>query len=121
MRTVDLPKHAQAQRLRREATKAERLLWSRLKNRALGGHKFVRQEVTGPYFPDFVCRERMFIVEVDGATHSTDVEKAKDAARERFLRAEGYRIIRVQNADIYENLDGVCAYILMMLEERDTL
>ncbi|GLS17340.1 hypothetical protein GCM10007874_03550 [Labrys miyagiensis] len=60
-------------------------------------------------------------MEVDGATHSTDAEKAKDVARERFLRAEGYRVIRVQNADVYENLDGVCEYILMMLEERDTL
>jgi very-short-patch-repair endonuclease len=97
------------------------MLWSRLKNRALGGHKFVRQDVVGPYFPDFVCREQMLVVEVDGATHSTIAEKAKDAARERFLKAEGYRVIRVQNANIYENLDGVCEFILAAVEGRDTL
>jgi very-short-patch-repair endonuclease len=34
--------------------------------------KFVRQYSIGPYFVDFVCRERMIIVEIDGATHSTE-------------------------------------------------
>jgi very-short-patch-repair endonuclease len=121
MRTTDLPKHAQAQHLRRTATKAERMLWNRLKNRALGGHKFVRQLVVGPYIADFVCREQMFIVEVDGATHSMPAERAKDAARGRFLQEQGYRVLRIQNAEIYESLDGVCDLILAKIEGRDTL
>jgi len=60
-------------------------------------------------------------VEVDGATHSTEVEKARDAVREHFRRTAGYRIVRVQNAEIYETIDGVCEYILTMLQGRDTL
>ena len=35
-------------------TDAERKFWSRVRNRALGGFKFVRQEPIGPYFAGFV-------------------------------------------------------------------
>jgi len=38
----------------------------------------VRQMPVDPYFVDFVCRERKVVVEVDGGTHSTDEEVARD-------------------------------------------
>jgi len=56
--------------LRSRATSAEDRMWSALRNRRLNGLKFVRQCSIGPYFVDFVCRERKIIVEIDGATHS---------------------------------------------------
>ena len=83
-------------------------MWSVLRGRRLNGMKFVRQYAVGPYFADFVCREYAVIVEVDGATHSTDDEIAHDARRADFLCTQGYRIFRVANTDVYENLDGVC-------------
>jgi hypothetical protein len=57
------------------------------RNRRLGGHKLVRQVPIGPYFADFVCRERKVIIEVDGGTHSTDREIADDAKRTSDLQA----------------------------------
>jgi very-short-patch-repair endonuclease len=46
------------------------LLWNRIRNRQLGGVKFVRQEPIGRYYADFVCRERRIVVELDGGQHA---------------------------------------------------
>ncbi|MBX9777409.1 MAG: endonuclease domain-containing protein [Xanthobacteraceae bacterium] len=93
--------------LRSRATSAEDRMWSALRGRRLDGLKFVRQYPIGPYVVDFVCREQAIVVEIDGATHSTDDELASDKRRAEFLRAQSYRIFRVTNIDVYENLDGV--------------
>jgi very-short-patch-repair endonuclease len=84
-------------------------MWSALRGGRLDGLKFVRQHPIGPYFADFACRKRMTIVEIDGATHSTDEEVGSDARRSAYLRAQGFRIFRASNGDVYENLEGVLA------------
>ena len=88
------------------------LMWFELRSRRLGGFKFVRECPIGPFFADFACREHKVIVEIDGGTHSTDVEIANDKARESYLIQEGYRVFRVSNGDVYQNLDGVCDALL---------
>ena len=118
MRSIDLPTHAAAQRLGGDAPRAEKRLWRHLKNRALAGHKFVRQYPIGPYFADFVCRERMLVIEIDGATHSTDAEIARDLRRTVHLRENGYRVLRILNADVYESIEGVLDLILATIEEE---
>jgi very-short-patch-repair endonuclease len=117
MRGIRIPEVKRARALRRDATSAEKKLWAGLRNRALGGYKFVRQEHIGPYYADFACREACLIIEIDGATHSTEDEIAYDKRRENFLRAEGYRIIRFTNADVYEQAEGVFDAILAALAE----
>jgi very-short-patch-repair endonuclease len=104
--------------LRRDAPAAERMIWRCVRNRQLGGCKFVRQEPIGPYIADFVCREKKLIVEIDGATHSTDAEIARDARRTRYLASDGYRVIRFSNERVFENVDGVMEEILRELENR---
>jgi very-short-patch-repair endonuclease len=96
-----------ARELRRNATSAESKLWSHLRNRQLDGFKFVRQEPIGPFIADFLCRQRKLIVEIDGATHSTDEEVTRDASRTRYLEERGYTVIRFQNEDIYQAMDFV--------------
>jgi very-short-patch-repair endonuclease len=104
--------------LRSKPSSAEAKLWSRLRNRQLAGLKFVRQAPIDPYFADFLCRERMLVVEVDGGTHGCETEIAADARRTRDLERMGYRVFRVHNTDIYENLDGVLDGLLAFIEER---
>ena len=106
-----------ARTLRRNKTSAEAMLWQALRNRALAEHKFVRQELIGPYFADFCCRERKLIIEVDGATHSTDAELARDAKRTRFFEAQNYRVLRFTNADVYDDIESVTNTILAALGE----
>src|SRR5579864_2821771 len=105
MRGIRIPEAKRARALRRAATSAERKIWAALRNRGLGGHKFVRQEPIGPYYADFVCRDARLIVAIDGATHSTEKELSHDSAREDFLRAQGYRIVRFTNVEVYEQAD----------------
>src|SRR3954463_835770 len=89
-----------ARRLRVDQTDAESVLWNRIRNRKIDGHKFVRQEPIAGYVCDFVCREQRLVIEVDGGQHS---ESAADVARDRRLVEEGYRVLRFWNNDVLGN------------------
>jgi very-short-patch-repair endonuclease len=105
--------------LRANDTSAEDRVWQAIRSRQLGGYKFVRQLPIGPYFADFACRERKVILEIDGATHSSDGEIAYDVVRSAFLTQKGFRIFRAHNSEIYENLDGVLDTLLAFVEATD--
>ena len=104
-----------ARTLRIADTKAENRLWQALRNRQLEGRKFRRQHPIDRYVVDFVALSGKLIVEVDGATHSTPREIAHDEERTRHLEALGFRVMRVTNRDVSENLRGVLATILSEL------
>ncbi len=118
MRGLRLFERNRSRDLRRAQTPAEQKLWRKLRGRQLGEYKFVRQEPIGPFFADFVCREKKLIVEVDGATHSTEDELAYDARREKFLAGEGYRVLRVSNDEVFNNLDDLCETIFLALQTQ---
>jgi very-short-patch-repair endonuclease len=115
MRTRNIPKFARAQTLRASSTEAERKLWYRLRDRRLGGAKFVRQAPVGPYYADFVCRACKFVVELDGSQH---VDNAYDDKRDAILIALGYRVLRFWNADVLGAIDDVCETIVAAVEGR---
>lgn len=93
-----------ARHLRVNQTDAEKVLWNRLRNRQIDGHKFARQVPISGYICDFVCREKLLVIEVDGGQHA---ESAADAVRTRRLSEEGYRTIRFWNNEVLGNIDGV--------------
>jgi very-short-patch-repair endonuclease len=107
-----------ARHSRGEPTNAERKLWHALRAHRLAGLSFRRQSPCGPFIADFLCAEVRLIVEVDGATHSSDEEVACDKRRDAWFAANGYRVLRVTNEDVYRNLDGVCETILAWVERR---
>jgi len=115
MRTHDLPTTARAQTLRAAQTESETKLWHRLRDRRLGGMKFVRQAPIGPYYADFVCRACKLIVEVDGSQHA---QSAYDEQRDASLVARGYRVLRFWNDDVSRALDEVCETIVAATEGR---
>jgi very-short-patch-repair endonuclease len=92
-----------ARKLRRTLTRAETLLWSRLRD-GIGGMRFRRQHPIGPYIADFACIQARLVVEVDGATHGSDAERGHDARRAAFLRSKSWKIIRVTNDEVYHSL-----------------
>ncbi|MGB3797948.1 MAG: endonuclease domain-containing protein [Alteraurantiacibacter sp.] len=93
-----------ARNLRNAATPAERTLWNHL-SRKQQGAKFSRQMPIGPYFADFLCRELKLVVECDGFSH--DLRPEHDATRDRWMREEGYTVLRFSNTDVQENAEGV--------------
>ncbi len=96
-----------ARSLRRGATAAERRLWQGLRRKQVEGFRFRRQVILGDFIADFACFDARLVVEVDGATHSNDVEIARDAARSSALAEQGYAILRFTNDEVFRNLDGV--------------
>ena len=84
-----------ARKLRAQQTSAEARLWRVLRNRQLARWKFRRQHPIDRYVVDFITLDGKLIVEVDGATHSTRNELARDAERTRILEALGFHIVRV--------------------------
>jgi very-short-patch-repair endonuclease len=75
-----------ARSLRRGATAAERRLWQGLRRKQVEGFRFRRQVILGDFIADFAWFDARLVVEVDGATHSNEVEIARDAARPRRAR-----------------------------------
>ncbi len=93
-----------ARSLRKHLTRAETILWSRLRRGQMMGLRIRRQHPIGPYIADFACRPLKLVIEVDGATHT---DAAYDARRTAFMERQGWTVMRVFNVDVYESLDGV--------------
>jgi very-short-patch-repair endonuclease len=97
--------------MRREMTRAEFRLWHYLRKPGIEGLRFRRQAPVGPYIVDFFCPERQLVVEVDGDRHGLAEGERRDADRDAWLSAQGYRVVRVGNRDVLTNIDGVCRAI----------
>jgi len=104
-----------ARRLRVNQTDAETVLWNRIRNRQIDGHKFARQVPISGYICDFVCREFNLIVEVDGGQHN---ESAADAVRDRRLTEQGYKVLRFWNNDVLGNIEGILITLQAELSYR---
>jgi very-short-patch-repair endonuclease len=91
--------------LRKRQTDAENLIWRHLRRKQVEGLRFRRQHPIGKYIVDFVCLEKLLILEIDGGQHA--IEKEKDSLRDNWLIPEGYRILKFWNNEVFENLPGV--------------
>ncbi len=88
---------------RKYMTEAESALWKYLKSNGLG-HKFLRQHIIGDYIVDFLCRDKLLVIEVDGGYHSERIQQEDDAVRQQWLEEMGYKVIRFTNEDVLLNL-----------------
>ena|ERR1700741_4425485 len=91
-------------KLRNNPTSGEDLLWQALKGSKLEGRKFRRQHSIGKYVVDFYCPSENLILEVDGDIQQIEEVKEKDLVREKYLIDLGFKIVRIQNDDVFRNL-----------------
>lgn len=103
---------ANAKRLRKNMTDAEKALWLHLKA-GINGLKFRRQHPIGIYIADFFCHKAKLIIEIDGRIHSDPDVKKLDKQREMNLISLRYNIIRFSNEDVYKNPDRIIKEIEM--------
>jgi len=96
-----------AKDLRASATECERKLWAILRGKQFAGLRFRRQQPLGPYIADFYCSAAKLVVELDGGQHSADENMAYDAARDGWLRSQGYRVLRFSNEDFLKHRDVI--------------
>lgn len=104
-----------ARRMRRQPTKSERLLWSKLKGKQIG-HKFRRQSIILGWIVDFYCPSLKLVIEVDGSIHDTKKQKAKDRQRQEAIEAKGFRFLRFTNSQVNTDIDRVVSAIAQSCE-----
>ena len=100
--------------LRHYPTKAEVLLWQRLNKRQLDDYRFFRQYSAGPYILDFYCPKLRLAVEVDGARHAQEEDKAYDEERTSYLQTLNITTVRFWNQEVIERMDSVVAKIRLL-------
>ncbi|MDD4527907.1 MAG: DUF559 domain-containing protein [Candidatus Margulisbacteria bacterium] len=111
-----------AKKLRVNKTKAETILWERLRANKLGV-KIKRQVpisinvegVNKLYIADFCSKSRKVVIEVDGEYHQ--LIKEQDNLRDELFEKNGYLVIRFTNKQVYESIDDVLSSILNMLNK----
>lgn len=102
-------KHLEKRRkkLRNNATSAESFLWKYLQQKKLDGKKFRRQHSITNYIVDFYCPSEKLIVELDGEIHNNISQQNYDFERTQKLEALGFKVIRYENKQVFENLERV--------------
>lgn len=96
-----------ARKLRNKSTKAEIRLWNQLRNGKLNGFDFHRQKPIDKFIVDFFCYKLRLCIEVDGVTHNDPLVQDRDRKKEARLKELGYNILRYQDNDVIDNIDGV--------------
>ncbi len=112
-----MQRNKNANTLRKTQTDAEHLLWQKLRNRQLAGHKFRRQVPFDRYIVDFVCLDKRLVIEVDGSQHFK--REVYDADRTTYLQNLEYTVVRYWNNDVMRDTEAVLEDIFNRLEEMD--
>jgi very-short-patch-repair endonuclease len=107
-----------ARMLRKNQTEGEKILWKRLRNRGFMGKKFIRQhpiifdldEKQRFFIADFFCNECKLVVEIDGKVHLN--QREYDQYRDLIIQELGYKVIRVSNDMLLEEMDQFLNNIL---------
>ena len=97
-----------ARRLRREMTMAEAKLWAALRKLKLNVR---RQAPMGRFIADFIHHGARLVIEVDGYWHDTAGSVQRDVERDAWFRRQGYRVLRLKDSVVIENLEQVTELI----------
>jgi very-short-patch-repair endonuclease len=97
---------ATAKHLRKNMTKAEKILWEELREYKLG-IRFKPQHPMIHYIADFYSSSLRLVIEIDGPIHETS--KEKDEIRTKDLMDSGNTVIRFANDEVINHLpDVIC-------------
>ncbi len=106
-----------ARELRKNPTLAEKILWRRIRGKQLD-FEFHRQVPIDQFIVDFYCHELLLAVEVDGASHDSNDNRAKDLDRQARIENLGVSFLRFQDDEVINSLDGVVMKIKDWIEEN---
>ena len=109
---------------RKNMTKAEACLQKFvIGGKQIMNYQFRRQRPVLNYIADFMCKELMLIIEVDGVTHQWEEVYQKDLMREQELKAVGFHIMRFDDNEILSDINNVIrtieSYILDYEEKKN--
>jgi very-short-patch-repair endonuclease len=107
-----------ARALRQSSPDAERRVWSKLRDRKLGGYKFRRQRPIAGYIVDFVCLEAMLVIELDGSQNFEPAAVEADTRRTKVLSANGFHVLRFDNRQALAETAAVLLQVLEWLQRH---
>ena len=97
-------------------TVSERLLWEQLRDGRHGGRRWHRQTASGTFIFDFYCPSAKVVLEVDGGSHLSLGQQARDQDKNEYCACRGLQMVRVSAttvendlATVLARLDKVCA------------
>jgi len=107
-----------ANTLRKNMTKAEACLWKFvLRAGNMKGFIFRRQRPVLKYIADFMCKELMLVIEVDGITHQQEETFEKDKIKQKDLEYAGFKVIRFNDEEVLNDIENVRREIEFNVEE----
>jgi very-short-patch-repair endonuclease len=107
-----------ANKLRKEMTKAEACLWKYvLRAGMMKGYTFRTQRPVLRFIADLMCKELMLVIEVDGITHSYDEVIEKDAVKQEALEKAGFTVMRFTDDEVLHHIDQVRQRIEYWIED----
>ncbi len=100
-------------------TKAEAYLWKYvLRAKKMKGFQIRRQRPVLTYITDFMCKELMLVVEVDGSIHQLEEVMKYDGERQKALEEAGFTELRFTNEEVLENINAVYNYLEDWIEKK---
>ncbi|MDM7957363.1 endonuclease domain-containing protein [Blastomonas sp.] len=106
-----------SRKLRKAMSLPEVLLWQELRKRP-SGLKFRRQHTVGHYVLDFFCAEASLCIEIDGEQHNAGDQPEFDDSRGAWLDLHGIKTLRINAADVLNNLESVVEHIVDIALQR---
>lgn len=114
------PKKTKKQRqfLRNNMTKWEVRLWNDLKGKKMFGIKVRHQYVIENFILDFYCPKLKLAIEVDGDVHHFRKKQVLDSKKDKLLKNEGIKLVRLNNHDLEEDYESILIYLEDMFKNR---
>ena len=106
-----------AKNLRKNSTKAEIILWQKLKRKQMYGYDFHRQKPIDNYILDFYCYELNLVIEVDGYSHEFLEVYQKDTIKEMKMLELGINVLRFTDNQVLKDTENVLRAIEFYIEE----
>jgi len=103
-----------AKRLRKEMTPSEKALWQIL--REIPDAHFRKQVAVDHRVFDFAEFGARLLIELDGAVHNEPDVAQDDTRKQRRAEAEGFRVLRLTNADVAERPEWVIEQVSLCLD-----
>jgi len=108
-----------AREMRKNMTEAEKKLWFELLVAdKFHGLRFLRQKPIDNFIVDFYCSKLRLVIEVDGDSHFSEQGEAYDEERTFILNKYGIEVIRYNNNDIFNNIEGVGKHLESVVRRR---
>ena len=78
------------------------------------GVRFRKQHPIDPYVVDFYAPAAKLVIEIDGAAHDRGDRPERDQARDEFLAARGYRVVRIGARGVLEDADAAVEAVIAL-------